>query len=41
MSYVWVFDLYMAIVEAYFWFKQKPKPVPTIVGSVPYVPLKK
>jgi hypothetical protein len=31
----------MAIVEMYFWFKEKPKPLPEIVGSVPYVPLKK
>ena len=41
MSYVWIFDLYMAIVEMYFWFKEKPKPLPEIVCSVPSVPLKK
>jgi hypothetical protein len=43
MNHSWIFDLYMFIVDVYFWFKQKPcpKPVPRIVGSVPYVPLEK
>jgi len=39
MRYAWIFDLYMMFVEMYFWFKEKP--CPRIVGSVPYVPLKK
>ena len=42
MNYIWIFDLYMVIVDVYFWFKEKPcpRPVPKIVGSVPYVPLR-
>jgi hypothetical protein len=40
-------DLFMIAVEIYFWCKgekrapPKEKPLPKIVGSVPYVPLKK
>jgi len=45
----WLADIFMFAVEVYFWGKerkQKPaeaseKPLPRIVGSVPYVPLKK
>ena len=33
------FDLYMVIVDIYFW--RNSKPLPKVVGSVPYVPLKK
>jgi hypothetical protein len=40
-------DLFMIAVEIYFWCQgekrppPKEKPLPKIVGSVPYVPLKK
>ena len=42
MNYIWIFDLYMVIVDVYFWFKEKPcpRPVRKIVGSVPYLPLR-
>jgi hypothetical protein len=42
MGYTWIIDLFMLIAEWYFWGKERNrKPLPKIVGSVPYVPLKK
>jgi len=38
----WFADLFMIAVELYFdWKERRKKPLPKIVGSVPYVPLKK
>jgi hypothetical protein len=42
MGYAWIFELGMMAVDIYFWCKERrKKPLPKIVGSVPYVPLKK
>lgn len=42
MGYTWILDLGMLVVEIYFsWKERRKKPLPKIVGSVPYVPLKK
>ena len=36
----WLADLFMIAVDIYFWCKERSKkPLPRIVGSVPYVPL--
>jgi hypothetical protein len=37
----WLADLFMIAVEIYFsWKDRRKKPLPRIVGSVPYVPLR-
>jgi hypothetical protein len=42
MGYTWILDLGMMAVDVYFWWKQRSKEsLPRIVGSVPYVPLRK
>ena len=42
MGYTWILDLGMIVVDIYFsWKEGRKKPLPKIVGSVPYVPLKK
>ena len=42
MGYTWILDLGMMVVDIYFWCKERnKKPLARIVGSVPYVPLKK
>jgi hypothetical protein len=42
MGYTWILDLGIMAVDIYYWWKQRnKKPLPRIVGSVPYVPLKK
>ena len=42
MGYTWILDVGMIVVDIYFdWKARNIKPLPKIVGSVPYVPLKK
>ena len=42
MGYSWILELGMLAVDVYFsWKERRKKPRPEIVGSVPYVPLKK
>ena len=42
MGYTWILDLGMMVLDIYFWCKARnKKPLLRIVGSVPYVPLKK
>ena len=42
MGYTWILDLGMIAVEIYFdWKARRKKPLPRIVGSVPYVPLRR
>jgi len=42
MGYTWILDLGIMAVDIYYWWKERnKKPLPKIVGSVPYVPLKK
>ncbi len=42
MGYTWIVELGMIAAEIYFdWKQRRKKPLPKIVGSVPYVPLKK
>ena len=42
MGYTWILDVGMIVVDIYFdWKERNKKPLPKIVGSVPYVPLKK
>jgi hypothetical protein len=41
MGHSSVLDLIMAIVDLYYlWKERNKKPLPKIVGSVPYVPLR-
>ncbi len=38
----WLLELGLMVLDIYFWCKERcKKPLPKIVGSVPYVPLKK
>jgi hypothetical protein len=42
MGYTWILDLGIMAVDIYYWWKERnKKPLPKIVGSVPYVPLRK
>jgi hypothetical protein len=42
MGYTWILDLGIMAVDTYYWWKERNKrPLPKIVGSVPYVPLRK
>lgn len=42
MGYTWIVELGMIAVELYFdWKERNKKPLPKIVGSVPYVPLRR
>lgn len=42
MGYTWIIELSLTILDIYFWLRERrKKPLPKIVGSVPYVPLKK
>lgn len=41
MGNTWILDLFMIVVDIYFsWKERRKKPLPKIVGSVPYVPLR-
>jgi hypothetical protein len=42
VGYTWILDLGIVAVDIYYWWKERTKkPLPKIVGSVPYVPLRR
>ena len=42
MGYSWILDLGIMAIDIYYgWKERNKKPLPKIVGSVPYVPLRK
>ena len=42
MGNTWILELGMMVIDIYFWCKERSKkPLPSMVGSVPYVPFPK